>query len=55
MDVTSASQVAQVYATRVAKLAETAAKAEGEGSVALIEGATQPGPNGEGRHINTYA
>jgi hypothetical protein len=58
MDVTAAaSQVGQVYAVRMEKLAQTAAKVEGEGAVELIEGAKPPpvGPNGEGSRINTYA
>ena len=62
MDVTrAASQVGQVYAVRMEKLAQNAMKAEGEGAVALIEGARPPGgppppgPNGEGSRINTYA
>jgi hypothetical protein len=57
MDVTGASRVGQVYAVRVEKLAQNAAKAQGEGEVALIEGAKPPpaGPNGEGSRINTYA
>lgn len=44
------------YSIRVEKLAQVAAKQEGEAAVALIEGATAPplGPNGEGTHINTY-
>ena len=56
MDVSSAT--GQAYAVGVMKIAHNAAKAEGEGTVALIEGAAQAAPpvgvNGEGRHINTY-
>ncbi len=57
MDVTAASRVGQVYAVRVEKLAQNATKAQGEGAVALIEGAKPPppGPNGEGSRINTFA
>ena len=57
MNVNAASQVGQVYAVRVEKIAQAATKAQGEGAVALIEGAKPPpvGPNGEGSRINTYA
>lgn len=56
MDVTSAAGVGQEYAVRVEKLAQNAAKAEGEAAVQLIENASPPPPgaNGEGAHINTY-
>ncbi len=48
------------YAMRVEKLAQNAAKAEGQAAVALIEDAGQSakrpvGPNGEGSLINTTA
>jgi hypothetical protein len=57
MDVTAATQVGQVYAVQVEKISQNAAKAQGEGAVALIEGSKPPppGPNGEGSRINTYA
>jgi hypothetical protein len=57
MDVSAASGVGQVYAVRVEKLAQNAMKTQGEGVVALIEGAKPPpvGANGEGSRINTYA
>ncbi len=57
MDVSSAQGVGQAYAVRVEKLAQNAAKAEGEAAVQLIENATPPpaGAHGEGSHINTYA
>lgn len=57
MDVTSAGRVDSVYAVKVEKMAQDAAKVEGEGAVALIEGAKPPpvGPEGQGTHVNTYA
>ncbi|MFN0252274.1 MAG: hypothetical protein ACKV2T_35695 [Kofleriaceae bacterium] len=57
MDVTAANRVGHAYAVRVEKLAQNTMKAQGEGAVALIEGAKPPppGPNGEGSRINTYA
>lgn len=57
MDVTSAGRVDSVYAVKVEKMAQDAAKVEGEGAVALIEGAKPPpvGPDGQGTHVNTYA
>jgi hypothetical protein len=57
MDVTAASRVGQTYAVRVEKLAQNTMKVQGQGEVALIEGAKPPppGPNGEGSRINTYA
>lgn len=54
----SGGEIAQVYAVRVEKLAQNAAKTQGAGAVRLIEAAQQPppvGPNGEGSRINTYA
>jgi hypothetical protein len=60
MDVSSLSGAAtgQAYAVGVMKIAQNAAKAQGEAAVALIEGATQAAPpvgaNGEGSLINTY-
>ena len=56
MDVSSAQGVGQAYAVRVEKLAQNAAKAEGEAAVQLIENATPPptGLHGEGAHINIY-
>jgi hypothetical protein len=56
MDVSSVT--GQDFAVGVMKIAHNAAKAEGEGTVALIEEAGQVaapvGVNGEGTHINTY-
>lgn len=48
------------YGARVQKLAQNVAKAEGEGAVALIEGAASAAPppvglHGQGTHVNTYA
>ncbi len=57
MDVKGASQVGQVYAVRMEKIAQNATKAQGEGAVELIQAAKPPPPgaNGEGSRINTYA
>jgi hypothetical protein len=46
----------QAYSVRTMKIAQDAAKAEGEGAVALIENSMPPvGANGQGARINTYA
>jgi hypothetical protein len=58
MDISSATDATgQAYAMRTTKIAQDAAKAQGEGAVALIEQAGAPpvGQNGQGSHINTYA
>jgi hypothetical protein len=58
MDVSGAGNVGQEYVVRVAKAAQNAAKAQGEGALQLIEGASKaappPGIQGQGEHINTY-
>ena len=57
MDISPTDPAGTEYAVRVQKLAQNAAKIDGEGAVELIEGAQVPptGLNGEGTHINTYA
>ncbi len=57
MKIGGSEALGQDYSVRVEKLAQNAAKQEGEAAVSLIEGSTPPpaGPNGEGTHINTYA
>lgn len=58
MDISPTDPIGAEYAVRVEKLAQNAAKASGEAAVQLIENAAQapqPGPHGEGTHINTYA
>jgi hypothetical protein len=58
MDISSATDATgQAYAMRTARIAQDAAKAQGEGAVKLIEQAGAPpvGQNGEGSSINTYA
>ena len=58
MDVSGSGNVGQEYVVRVAVKAMQAAKAQGEGAVALIEDAAQaappPGGEGQGTHVNTY-
>ena len=54
--ISSSDPTGQAYSVRTMKIAQDAAKAEGEGAVALIENSTPPvGANGEGSRINTYA
>ena len=57
MDISPTDPTGAQYVVRVEKLALDAAKSTGEAAVQLIENAQvpQPGPNGEGTHINTYA
>ncbi len=45
---------AVMYETRVQKLALDQQRQEGEQAVALIE-AAQPGPDGQGTHVDTFA
>ncbi len=58
MDVSGTGNVGQEYAVRVMKAVQNAAKAEGEGAVQLIEGASKsvppPGIAGQGVHVNIY-
>jgi hypothetical protein len=56
MDVAKAGTVVGAVAMRMEKVAQNAAKAEGEGAVALIEQAKAPPPPTEhqGTRINTY-
>ncbi len=59
MTVNGTSGVGQEVAVRMEKIAQNAAKVEGEAGVKLIEAAAKtpppPGVNGEGSRINTYA
>ena len=58
MDISSSTAATgQAYAVRTMKIAQDAAKAQGEGAVHLIEQSSTPpvGSNGEGSRINTYA
>ncbi len=58
MDISSTtSATGQAYAVRTMKIAQDAAKAQGQGAVKLIEQASAPpvGSNGQGSLINTYA
>ncbi len=59
-DMKVSGDVPTQYAVRVEKLAQNAAKAEGQAALALIEDAGEvarrsAGPNGQGSLINTTA
>lgn len=58
MDVSGSASVGQQYTVSVAVKAMRAAKEQGEGAVALIEGAAKaappPGIQGQGSRVNTY-